>query len=123
MSNDGLAGADLSVNAPAKSGPPPGQKIVLGVVIFLGVLILIAMGALVVGLAKKFTHGGKTTAPVVAAQSLKLTPGSKIEALEVSGDRLVLRVMTATGEEIDIVDLKDGHVISRITTAPPDVPH
>jgi hypothetical protein len=126
MSDDDVAGAEASVNKASAGGPPPGQKIMLGVVIFLGILILIAMGALVVGLAKKFMHGSASDSaavPPMAAKSLVLPPGAKIETMQVSGDRLVLKVMTGMGEEIDIVDLKDGHVVSRIRTAPPEIPH
>lgn len=122
MSDDGLAPGAASVNQPAAEPRPAGQKIVLGVVIFLGVLIVLGTGALVVGVAMKFRGGGHASSAGVAAQSLMLQPGSKIEAMQVSGDRMVLRVATAAGEEIDIVDLKDGHVVSRIRTAPPEIP-
>lgn len=118
-----MAGRDASVNQPAAEPRPTGQKIVLGVVIFLGILIFLGIGALVVGITMKFRGGSHSPAATVAAQSLMLQPGSKIEAMQVSGNRLVLRVTTAAGEEIDIVDLKDGHVVSRIRAAPPEVPH
>lgn len=95
----------------------------LGVVIFLGILIVLGIGALIVGITMKFRGGGHAPSSAMAAPSLMLQPGSKVDAMQVSGDRLVLRVTTAAGEEIDIVDLKDGHVVSRIRTAPPEIPH
>ncbi len=107
-----------SVNATAQG---PAHKLVLTVVIVLGILILIGLGALVVGVAIKMRGHSGGAAPVAAA-SLALPAGARIESMDVSGNRLILRLKTDAGEEIDIVDTDDGHVVSRLKAAPPNVP-
>jgi hypothetical protein len=109
--------AESFVNAPERG---PGHRLLLGVVIFLGALLVIGLGALVVGVAKKMGGPSSTAAPEAG---LALPSDARIEAMEVSGNRLILRVAAGTGEEIDIVDTGDGHVVSRIKSAPPEVPH
>ena len=110
--------AEGFVNAPERG---PGHRLLMAVVIFLGILILIGLGALVVGIAKKM--GGPSKGGAAPEAALVLPADASIETMEVSGNRLVLRVKTGTGEEIDIVDTEDGHVVSRIKSAPPEVPH
>ncbi|MBU6444103.1 MAG: hypothetical protein KGR48_09355 [Alphaproteobacteria bacterium] len=105
----------------AGDGRGPAHRLVLTVVIALGILILIGLGALVVGVAIKM-RGHSGTASPGAAASLALPAGARIESMEVSGNRLILRLKTDAGEEIDLVDTDDGHVVSRLKAAPPDVP-
>ena len=121
MSSDGVEPGGPSVN-PAGAPRPVGQKIMLGVVIFLGLLIVLGLGAVVVGMTMKI-RGGSSSGSAAAAASLTLPAGATIEAMEVSGNRLILRLRTPAGEEIAIVDTLDGHVVSRITAAPPAIPH
>ncbi|MBI3676588.1 MAG: hypothetical protein HY243_08210 [Proteobacteria bacterium] len=90
------------------------------VVIILGVLIVLGLGALVTGMILKFN--GKSRPASGEGETFALAPGSAIVSSEVSGSRLILRVKNETGEEIDIVDTQDGHLISRIKAAPPQVP-
>lgn len=122
MSGDGVAPGAPPVN-PNAAPRPLGQKIMLGVVIFLGLLIFLGLGAVVVGVTMKARGHGSAGAAPAALATPALAPGSTIESMEVSGERLVLRLRTPTGEEIDIIDLQDGHIVSRIRTAPPEVPH
>jgi len=83
------------------------------VVIGLGVLIVIALGAVALGIVQKFSHPGP--AAPAGAVSYALPPGARIVEMQVSGNRLVLRVREADGgEEVDIVDTSDGHLIARI---------
>lgn len=116
--DDGLEPGGGPVNAAAPR--TPGQRLLLGVVIGLGLLIMLALGGVVIGLAMK-TRGTSPSSGSAAA-ALTLPAGAVIEAMEVSGNRLVLRIRTDTGEEIDIVDTEDGHVVSRIKAAPPGIP-
>ena len=120
MSGDGLGREAANVNPPPKT---TAQRILIGVVIGLGVLILLGLGALAIGIAKNLKGGHASSVSSAATATLALPAGATIEAMEVSGERLILRVKTPVGEEIDIVDTNDGHVISRIKAAPPDVPH
>jgi hypothetical protein len=101
--------------------PPDPQKglsyrLMLAVVIFLGVLIVIALGVMVVGLVSKFSqprpsHNAADTA------ALALPQGAKIVEMQTLSNRLILHVRTADGDEVDIVDTEDGHLVSRVKAA------
>lgn len=82
-------------------------------VILLGALIVIAFIVLIVGLAMKLTGHGSGARP----SEFALPPGAVITGTAVQNDRLIMRVKTVTGEEIDIVNTADGHLVGRITTA------
>ena len=83
-------------------------------VILLGVLIAIAFAILVIGLGVKLAAHGR--AP--KTEGFALPPGATISATAVQNDRLIMRVKTLTGEEIDIVDTTNGNLVGRIETAP-----
>jgi hypothetical protein len=87
-------------------------RMLRAVVIVLGVLIVIALVALVAGLSLKFGATGPTGA---AQNRLTLLPkGAKIVDMQSQPNRLILRLNGPAGEEVDIIDTGDGHVISRI---------
>jgi hypothetical protein len=81
-------------------------------VILLGVLIAIAFAILVIGLGVKLAAHGRP-APTAG---FVLPPGAAITGTAVQNDRLIMRVKTLTGEEIDIVDTTNGHLVARIET-------
>lgn len=82
------------------------------VVIGLGLLIVIALGAVALGIVQKFSHPAPAPA---AGQAFALPQGARIVEMQASGSRLILRVHAADGgDEIDIVDTSDGHLIARI---------
>lgn len=83
------------------------------VVIGLGVLIVIAFVLLVVGLATKF-NGHTTPATTQASTRYPLPAGAKIVDMQTQPGRVILRVRTTTGEEVDIIDTQDGHLISQV---------
>ncbi len=91
-------------------------RLLMAVVIFLGLLIVIALGVLVVGLVTRFAAHG--AAREGTAPGLVLAPGARIVAMDTQPDRLILRVRTEAGDEIDIVDIRDGSLIGRIKEAP-----
>jgi hypothetical protein len=78
------------------------------VVIGLGVLIVIALALVVVGIVSKF---GGAAQP---SRAFALAPGAKIVEMQSGPNRLILRVRTEQGDEIDIVDTDDGHLVARI---------
>ncbi len=86
-------------------------RLLRAVVIVLGALIVIGLVVLVVGLATRFSAHG---APPPAAALYTLPQGARIAASDMQGDRLVLRVQTRTGEEIDIVDTQSGRLIGQV---------
>jgi hypothetical protein len=88
----------------------PSNRVLKAVVIGLGVLIVIALAALVAGIFVK--SGGHGTANGDAPYALP--PGAAVVWMQTQPDRLVLHLRTDAGDEVDIFDLADGHLIARI---------
>jgi len=87
------------------------------VVIGLGILIVIGFVLLVVGLATKFNaHPASTSAQ--AGSRYALPTGAKIVDMQTQPGRVILRVRTTAGEEVDIIDTQDGHLISQMKAGP-----
>ena len=85
-------------------------------VILLGILIVIALAVFVVGLATKF--GGHAHAPAApAVAQFTLAPGARIASVDVSGDRLVLRLKGPAGDEVDVIDTETGRLVAKIHSA------
>ncbi len=83
------------------------------VVIGLGVLIVIAFVLLVVGMVTKF-NGHPASTSTAAGTRYVLPTGAKIVDMQTQPGRVILRVRTGTGEEVDIIDTQDGHLISQV---------
>jgi hypothetical protein len=82
-------------------------------VILLGVLLLIGFVLLAVGFAMRVSGhgaGGASNAPVL----FKLAPGAKIISSQLADNRLILRVKSAAGEEIDIIDTQTGRLVGQV---------
>ena len=92
-------------------------RLLLAAVILLGVLIVIALGVLVAGLAMRFRHA--STPAASAPAQFTLAAGSRIISTEVSGDRLVLHLRGSFGDEIDIIDIQTGRLIAKGRSAAP----
>lgn len=89
------------------------HRVLKAVVIGLGVLIVIGFVLLVVGLATKFNgHGTSTSAQ--AGTRFVLPTSAKIVDMQTQPGRVILRVRSAAGEEVDIIDTQDGHLISQM---------
>jgi hypothetical protein len=88
----------------------------MAVVIGLGVLIVIALGALVVGIVLRF-NGHATPAAAATGARYTLPAGAKIVEMQTEPGRLILRVHTAAGDEVDIIDTTDGHLVSQLKAA------
>lgn len=88
----------------------------LAAVIFLGVLIVIAIGVLVVGLVTRFSGSRKAGAPAFA--QFTLAPGNRLVSMDVAADRLVLRLRGPAGDEVDIIDTQTGRLVAKIRSAP-----
>ncbi|MGH6875987.1 MAG: hypothetical protein ACREHV_01280, partial [Rhizomicrobium sp.] len=85
---------------PAK--PTAAYRGALAAVILLGLLIAIALGVLVTGIALRFSHGGHEAAVPAPAQ-FTLAPGTRLVSTDIAADRLVLRLHGPAGDEIDII--------------------
>ncbi len=103
----------LSGTAPANDDPKARAtyRAMKAVVILLGVLIVLALGAIVVGGVQLFArHHRATDVGAIAA----LPPGARITTIETSGNRLILGLRTGEGDEVDIVDTDTGRLVARI---------
>jgi hypothetical protein len=105
---------------PGSNGPLPenqtaGYKAAKAAVIVLSVLILVALAALVIGGISKM--GGKTSRHADPA-NFQLPPGARIVEMQSQPGRLILRVRDRRGEEIDLIDTQDGHLVAQIKSTP-----
>ncbi len=94
-------------------------RAMMAVVIILGVLIVLALGALIAGGAMKLA-GHKGGAP--ASFFAELPQGARITGFQTSGNRVIVGLRTPQGDELDIFDTDTGRPVARIRPAPPDVP-
>lgn len=87
-----------------------------GAVIILGVLIVVAIIALVLGFALRAGHRAPppADAPAAAKTEIALPPGAQILSMDIDHDRLIIRVRTDAGEEIDIVDTGNGRLVGQV---------
>ncbi len=99
-----------------------GYKAARLAVIILSTLIILALIALVAGAIFKLGGKARTAsgpAPDLATSlapgaTFALPPGAKLISMDSQPGRLVLRVRTPVGEEIDILDTGNGHLVSQI---------
>jgi len=90
----------------------PTYRALKAVVILLGVLIVAAFGALIIGGAMKLA--GHRSAPPQAALASDLPADAKILSLQTTGNRIVVALRTPQGDEIDIFDAETGKPVARI---------
>ena len=93
----------------------PALKAAKIAVIILSSLIILALIALVVGAVMKLSGGKK--APAELPSNFTLAPGSRIVSMDSQPGRLILRIRTTTGEEIDILDTQNGHLVGQVKAA------
>src|SRR5262245_40042922 len=94
---------------------PPGYRAMKLVVIGLAALIIVALGALAVGLLFKTRTPAQAAQPAAAATAPKapfninitMPPGAQVTEATVSGDRLLLHLRTNVGEAIVVLDAND----------------
>jgi hypothetical protein len=89
----------------------PAYKAAKLAVIILSALIILAVIALVVG---GITHLGRKTPYRGATATFQLPPGARIIDMQSQPGRLILRIRDAAGEEIDLLDTQDGHLVGQV---------
>ena len=93
----------------------PAYKAAKLAVIILSALIILAVIALIAGGIAKLSGGGKPKPAAAAGPStFSLAEGARIISMDSQPGRLILRIKTATGEEIDILDTSDGHLVGQV---------
>lgn len=94
-------------------------RFALGAVIGLGVLILVGVAVLFIGLARGWGKPSTQATDAKKPVSMTLAPGYRILSSDTQPGRLILHVRSDTVDEIDIIDLNDGRIISQIHAAAP----
>ena len=107
----------------AESNPKSalGYRLALAAVIFFGALIVVGVGVLIVGLMQGW---GDAPAPAPAPVPknpvhMTLKPGFTILSADTQPGRLVLHLRSTEKDEIDIIDLTDGRIVSIISAQAP----
>lgn len=92
------------------------QRRLKAIVIVLGVLIVLAFGALVVGFLIKLGHGKAAVTPASTPfqSSVALAPGQSVASTELKDNRLLVRLKGPQGEEVVIVDAATGRELGRV---------
>ena len=92
---------------------PASYRGLLALVIILGALLMIGVGALVAGAML----GAGRRAEVAGASPYVTAvpaPGARIESAEIQGNRILMRLSGATGDELVILDAPSGRLLGRI---------
>jgi hypothetical protein len=108
-----------SVTTPANDDPKavPANRGLTIIVIVLGVLIVLAFGALAIGFVTRM--GGRHETPSGDGPARYMLPmGSKILQVQVTTtNRIIMAVQTPGGNEVDIFDTDTGRLIGQIKPA------
>jgi hypothetical protein len=108
---------------PSQDLPPqarPGLRAAWTMVIIMSVLLAVALLAVVWGFMRQarvlLEERHSQAPPADVAASLTLIPGAHIVSAQTEAGRLVLRVVTPAGEEVEVIDLATGKLIQQIKT-------
>ena len=96
--------SDTEVPVPSYRGP-------LIVVIILGVLIVLALGALIMGAILRLTASRVPATPYLETLA---APGQRIESTQLDGNRILVRLSGANGDELVMLDAVSGRVLGRV---------
>ena len=118
-----MSNSDSIIKSPDNPGEAKNYRLMIGIVVTLGILILVAIGFLIVGFVHKGSKSEAPATPVAAAPavpakpvSMSLAPGYRILSSDSQPGRLILHVRSDNKDEIDIIDLTDGHIVAQIHT-------
>jgi hypothetical protein len=80
--------------------------------IILGILIVIALVALILGFAFRSSHAPASAS--VAGHGFAVPPGARLLSMDVEPGRIIFRLRSSAGEEIDVLDTQDGHLVAQV---------
>lgn len=83
----------------------------LALVIILGALIMIGVGALIAGAMLGAGRRADTATPYLTSVP---APGARIESAEIQGNRILMRLTGGTGDELVVLDAASGRLIGRV---------
>ena len=99
---------------PSKTRSAGTYRAALAAVIILSLLLVLGVIALVVGFVRQYRLFQADRAGMSAAAGVQLAPGAHILSATTDAGKLVLRVQTPQGSEVDIVDLASGKLVSQV---------
>jgi len=109
---------NISGTAPANDDPTNNRayRMARAATIILGILIMLAFAALVIGFIWRLTGHGPGSTPVSSGspEMYQLRTGAKITDMKVDSGHVILRIRTDQGEEIQIIDDNTGRVVTRV---------
>jgi hypothetical protein len=112
-----------AIESPVDPKSTTGYRLALGAVIILGALIVIGVGVLIFGVTQGWGHKNEQAVAAAAKPnkpvSMSLAPGYYILSKETQPGRLILHVRSGSMDEIDIIDLDNGHVVAQIHAEAP----
>lgn len=107
---------DLSATVPANDDPrnTSSYRAARALVIILGVFIVLALIALIVGFVVRLTSHSRPQSVADVPQIYQLKEGAKIVDMKADSGHVILRIRTDQGDEIEIIDDASGRVVSRV---------
>jgi hypothetical protein len=120
---ESITTSDVTIeNAPVDPKSTSTYRLARAAAIGLGVMIVLAIVVMIYGLANGWNRNAASQPAAAATRppvSMTLAPGFRILSSDTQPGRLILHVRSETLDEIDIIDLNDGHLISQIHAEPP----
>lgn len=93
-----------------------GYRLMLGSVIFLGVLIVVGITVLIVGFVKGWGTAKPAPASPIASfhkpVDMALQAGYRILSSDTQPGRLILHIRSDASDEIWVIDTNDGHIVA-----------
>lgn len=101
---------------PVDAKSAPNYRVMQGVVIGLGVLIVVGLVILVYGLTAGWGHnsGGDAAGATKKPVTMGLEPGYRILSSDTQPNRLILHVRSDVSDQIYVIDTNDGHIVAVI---------
>jgi len=103
--------------------PPPNYRALKAVVIILGVLIVLALGALIAGMVLKLGATGPAAPPAGSAAEpytarIAAPAGAHIAGAEIDGNRLIVHIDDGGSGTVVVLDPATGRILGRVVLEP-----
>jgi hypothetical protein len=103
---------------PALEVKQPGLKFLEAAVYIMGGLLVLMVIGLIGGIIWKATRKAPVEPIVPAIVDIETMPGARIGQMSVNGDRAILQITRNGEDEVVVVDVKKGAILTRIRLQP-----
>jgi hypothetical protein len=103
---------------PALEVKQPGLKFLEAAVYIMGGLLVLMVIGLIGGIIWKATRKAPVEPIVPAIVDIETMPGARIGQMSVNGDRAILQITRNGEDEVVVVDVKKGAILTRIRLKP-----